>query len=83
MRNKYKVGDKVWIKEDIKFGKYKGTTTYFQINQGEEDIRGKEVIITSYHTDGSTGLNCKGYKNFHWKMIDEEKTSGIINYEIY
>jgi hypothetical protein len=39
---KYKIGDKVWIKSNINKGLYPGTDTHYQINDGEEDIRGKE-----------------------------------------
>ena len=80
-KNNYKVGDKVWIKEDIPMGLYDKTDTHYQINSGEIDIRGKQVTIIS--NVGRVGLACEGYSNFHYLMIDENKTNGEIQYEIY
>ena len=80
-KNNYKVGDKVWIKEDIPMGKYGKTDIHYQINSGEIDIRGKQVTITSKYNE--TGWCCEGYSNFHYLMIDENKTNGEIQYEIY
>ena len=33
-KNNYKVGDKVWIKEDIPMDKYGKTDIHYQINGG-------------------------------------------------
>ncbi len=79
--HKYKVGDKVWIREDLIEGQLYGGT-YYKINFNDIDIRGKEVEITAciWQTD----YNCDGYSNFNEKTIDEEKTNNNTpNYEIY
>lgn len=66
---KYKIGDKVWIKEDLVLGtKYDGI--YYQINYGEKDIRGKLVTITKLNGDRYWRDD---YKNFGHSMIDHEK----------
>jgi len=81
----YKVGDKVWIREDIQKGKLPDSTCWYQINPGESDIRGKLVTITSFHHNDTDNYNCKEYKNFPNLIIDHEKTSRAIepSYEIY
>jgi len=81
--NKYRKGDKVWIKTDMVLNEiYLDTGTYYKIHFGEKDIRGKQVIITDTDMDS---WSCKKYRNFHWKMIDEEKTNLPAEpvYEIY
>jgi len=79
---KYKVGDKVWIKSDIILGK-EGYGRIYKVTTGEEDIRGKQVIITG--TDGDFVYTCKEYRFFSDRMIDEWKTRGFEEpqYEIY
>lgn len=92
----YRKGDKVWILDSnqLKLGNIPGTDVYYKINEGEIDIRGKEVIITcavnKTNGDGVTKYeySCEEYRYFFDNMIDEEKTKGIqfrniSQYEIY
>ncbi len=88
---KYKVGDKVWIREDIREGD-QGNGKHYDINGGEVDIRGKLVKITK---DNGVSYSCRGYKFFFEEMINHSKTkdtpkdtpkqtkSKEPNYEIY
>jgi len=79
---KYKVGDKIWIREDLIL--YKGYDGYnFQINYKEIDIRGKQVEITDV---GGTSYSVIGYRGITEIMIDHDKTNNTSTepqYEIY
>ena len=80
---RYKVGDKVWIREDLELNRQYGGMSY-QINSVDDeiDIRGKQVTITLERGHGS--YNCVGYKIFNLIMIDHEKTNNTdLSYEIY
>ena len=78
---KYKVGDKVWIREDLH-------PTQDNIVEDMCRQKGKEVTITDAFKERRDN-NCyylsPDKEGFSWgdTMIDHEKTIGIINYEIY
>jgi len=78
---KYKIGDKVWIRSNISIG-MQPDRFYYEINEGESDIRGLEVEIIEFNTH-SKNYSCKEYKYFSEGMIDEEKTNQNKIYEIY
>jgi hypothetical protein len=84
MKNNYKIGDWVWIREDIRYGQCSGDN-YFVINRGEVDVRGQYLQILNGNK--SKGYNVEGYSNLHHWCIDHEKTSQgfnqTLNYEIY
>ena len=81
---KYKIGDTVWIKNDLisNKGDLYGIRIY-SVHGREKDIRGKQVTITNIIEDNS--YMCKEYKYFTDKMIDKDKTNslGESTYEIY
>ena len=83
MENKYKIGDKVWVRNDIKQGD-RMDGNWFIVNQGEIDIRGALVEILKVDGDG---YNVLGYKSLHDCWIDHEKTAQGVeqkpNYEVY
>lgn len=78
---KYKIGDKVWIRENLITGNSYGDGISYIIRKGERDIRGLEVEIIEITNIGA--YTCKGYRGFSKYMIDDNKTNGSINYEIY
>lgn len=68
---RYKVGDKVWIRDDIDNGFKDDGGNYYRVNMGEIDIRGKLVKITNIHGC----YDCNGYRSFHDSMINHSKTA--------
>lgn len=83
---RYKVGDKVWIREDLSHGKTYGGYNY-QINmfKGEQDIRGLEVEITGFRNPFNDSYKCDLYSGITDAMIDHEKSVELSNpsYEVY
>lgn len=79
---KYKIGDKVFIKSNLKMGLQKGTTHHYMISNRETDVRGHIVEITNIYDDH---FDVVGYKSLYYDMIDLEKTNQIVNdyYEVY
>lgn len=76
---RYKVGDKVWIREDLVNGKtYNGYG--YHVHRGEEDIRGKFLEITKSDYGFDKAYSFKNYHNLGEDAIDHEKTASGIGY---
>jgi len=76
---KYKVGNKVWIRDDIDIGWVDGDGNHYRVNMGERDIRGKLVKIINIHGC----YDCVGYRSFHDSMINHSKTAQEIEKPTY
>jgi len=83
---RYKVGDKVWIRDDIHIGWTDNHGNVYRISIGETDIRGKLVEIIKIDI-AILNYDCCGYKAFYDSMIDHTKTAHNVEpslqYEIY
>ena len=85
---KYKISDKVWIREDLN-GKdsYGGEAWKYKITGEETDIRGKLITITGWRSSKKNSYKCSEYSGIVDEMIDHEKTArGVYQepqYEIY
>lgn len=82
MEYKYKVGDFVWIREDLVLYQQYGPDTHYQINRGEIDPKGSYLPIKSIE---GREFNFENYKQLPYEMIDHKKTNHLndISYEVY
>ena len=71
---KYKIGDKVRLKEGLECGKYYGDAIYVD---GLDEYLGKDLIITSVHLGGDCyDFECEGKKSYFCitdEMLEEPK----------